>query len=622
MSRIFLPATFARRLRGPGQHATPHRSASRNQYVPAGRGRWGLRLGGTLLGCLLAASPTLAQDEQEDNGELRPDAAIEQPADEPGTTATTSETDDQAAMEAAEEAAVEAAAEAVAKALAAAARDAPNPPAEEDDAAGNGDNRLRFSFQQQPWEDVIEWFVDKADLSLMMDEPPPGSFNYTDPRLYTPTEALDLLNGVLLLKGYTLIRRGEMLFVVNLEDGIPPLMVEQVSLDELDERGENELVRVIFPLSRITPDEAEAEVERLIRGQGVIVKLDRSKRIEVVETAGRLRVIRNVLDAIENPDRQNRQLVQIELKNRLADEILPVIRQMLAMPEDAMALEDGTLQLAVDVDGTRILARGQRGRLAEIREIVEVLDVPGLSGSAVLSETPEVFAYPIANATPESALKVLQTLLAGDPDIRLETDPETGNLYAFVRPSQHERIKETLDLMQSDLRQIDVIPLSSVDPQVAVLAINRLFGGDAEKPAKSAPRVDADLTTRSLIVKANSAQLVQIRQLLEKLGENMDVDNVLASRGNLRVLPLSGRDAQSALAQMEEIWPQLRENRIRVVTPSSLGIPTKRPSEYGERPSGSFRPPGKSVRRFSAASSARTGVRSSSRPCCRTAATH
>ena len=57
-----------------------------------------------------------------------------------------------------------------------------------------------------------------------MDDPPKGTFNYTDNRAYTPAEAIDLLNSVLLPKGYTLIRRDRMLWVINLDNrhsGLP-----------------------------------------------------------------------------------------------------------------------------------------------------------------------------------------------------------------------------------------------------------------------------------------------------------------------------------------------------------------------------------------------------------------
>ena len=363
-------------------------------------------------------------------------------------------------------------------------------------------------------------------------------------------------------------------------------MLEQVTLDELTGRGENELVRAMVPVRRITPAEAENEVSSLVRGWGGIVRLDRSKRLEIVETAGRLRVIRDVIEAIENPSRLGRKLVPIQLEHRVAEDVLPVVRQMMDIPGEELALPDGTLQLAVDVDGTRIIARGDASRVEELREIVEILDVPGIAGSVALStEVPRIYRYPVEGASPEMVLKVLRTLLAGDPEIRIDTDPETGSVYGFVRPSQHQRILETLDLMKANLREVDVIPLTSVDPQTAVLALNRIFDADGENPPKTAPKIDADLSMRSLIVHANSAQLALIRDLLGKMGENMEATNVRVSRGKLRVLPYSGREAQSALSQLEDIWPQLRGNRIRVVTPSALGIPTLRPSEEREAPS-------------------------------------
>ena len=95
-----------------------------------------------------------------------------------------------------------------------------------------GDVRVTFNFRFQPWQDVLDWFADQAGLSLLMESPPPGTFNYRDSRSYTPAEALDVLNGVLLTKGYTLVRRERMLVVVNLEDGIPPNLVPDVPLDD------------------------------------------------------------------------------------------------------------------------------------------------------------------------------------------------------------------------------------------------------------------------------------------------------------------------------------------------------------------------------------------------------
>ncbi len=52
------------------------------------------------------------------------------------------------------------------------------------------DARLSFSFRYQPWQQVLDWFAEQAGLSLLMDSPPPGTFNYTDSReLHHPRSA-------------------------------------------------------------------------------------------------------------------------------------------------------------------------------------------------------------------------------------------------------------------------------------------------------------------------------------------------------------------------------------------------------------------------------------------------
>jgi len=140
--------------------------------------------------------------------------------------------------------------------------------------------------------------------------------------------------------------------------------------------------------------------------------------------------------------------------------------------------------------------------------------------------------------------------------------------------------------MQRDAQRVEVIYLRTNDPQLAVLSINKLFGGGAEG-SSTAPKVDADPTTRQLLVRGNEAQIEQIRALLEKMGETGAEEFEGTGGGNVRMLPLSGRAAKSALERIQQIWPTMRNNRIRVVTPSAV-IPTLRPGSPAE----SSQPPG------------------------------
>jgi type II secretory pathway component GspD/PulD (secretin) len=221
-----------------------------------------------------------------------------------------------------------------------------------------------------------------------------------------------------------------------------------------------------------------------------------------------------------------------------------------------------------------------------VEEVLKTLDVPK-AGDAPLGrveETPQLEVYSITTAEPQAVLAVMQTLLAGLPDVRLALDAKTGNLIALARPAEHATIRATLDQLQRDARHVEVFRLRVVDPQQAAVSINRLFGGgDPAKGAATphAPQVEADINSHQLLVRGTTAQIEQIRTLLEKMGERDTAATAEQGGSNVRMIPLKGRAAQSALERIQEIWPALRENKIRVVTPSGE-IPSVRASGTAE----------------------------------------
>lgn len=447
-----------------------------------------------------------------------------------------------------------------------------------DESDGPTDGRLSFNFRYQPWQEVLDWFAERADLSLVLEAAPPGTFNYRDNRDYSVGEALDVLNSVLLTKGYTLVRKGRMLLLVNLQDGIPPSLVTDVPLSELDERGQYELVRVLFRVGNLLPSEAADELRQLIGPQGTVTVLPKAGMVQVTETAGRIRMLRSVIETIEQPAGGAGGVREYALENLTADEVLPVLRQLLGIPADQMATPSGSLQLAVDPLGLKLFAQGPPVQLERLSEILKMVDVPSGSTTSGI-ETPQLEVYSTAGGDPELVLKVMQTLLAGSSSTRLATDAQTGNLVALATPSQHKTIQATLNQLQQDARTIEVIPLDTVDPQLAVLSVTKLFAsGTAEEPDPRAPTIDADLSSRSLIVRATPAQISQIRDFITQLGES-SLGGPDRGTGNVRLLPMSPSETRSAMTQLEQFWPMIRpNNKIRIVSPSAV-IPSYTPSE-------------------------------------------
>ena len=113
------------------------------------------------------------------------------------------------------------------------------------------DKLITIRFSKEPWANVLKWFSAELGLQLVMNAPPPGTFNYNDKNSYTPKEALDILNGRLQFQGYTLLRTGNMLYVHNFKDGpIPMQFLPKVTVEELPEQSRFSYVALTLPLGQ------------------------------------------------------------------------------------------------------------------------------------------------------------------------------------------------------------------------------------------------------------------------------------------------------------------------------------------------------------------------------------
>lgn len=452
--------------------------------------------------------------------------------------------------------------------------------------AAKGSGLLKFSFRYAPWKDVLDWFADQAGLSLMANETPKGTFNYTDTHSYTPGQAIDLINGVLALQGYSLLRRDRMLILLNLENPIPPTLVPRIPIDQLDknDRGEFELVSVLFSLQKIAPEEIEGEVRKLLGPQGQIIPLSKSRQVLVTEGLGRMRTIRDMIQAIENPEAGG-GLHQIELKSADPTDAINTVRVLMDIPLDKNVTPDGTLRVTLDpTGGARLFVSGPAVGVARVEEIVRALEQEGPASHKAVG-APQLKVYPATAADPASVLAVLQTLLAGSPNARLSLDPKSGSIYALAIPADHKRIQAFLDEMGHDPRPVEIFPLRILDTEEAKSVIEKLFGGET---GSMALKVDASPFSRLLTVRGSDSQLKQIRETLTKMGETFATDT---TSGLVRTLPAGGRSMEKSIAMAQQVWDVThRPNRIRVIRPSE-GIPSYRPSSDAIVPESSSRAP-------------------------------
>lgn len=439
---------------------------------------------------------------------------------------------------------------------------------------------LKFSFRHAPWESVLEWFAEQAGLSLVQIEGVPlGTFNYSDDRVFTPREALDLMNSILELKGHTLIRRQRMLILHNLEDPFPEYMVSAVSAEELQERGEYELVKFLFQLDKITPEEAEQEIQKLLGPQGSIILFAKSRQIQVRDTAGRLRTMERVIRRLEDPEGLDEEIIQAYLPQTvLPEEIIAVLPQLMDIDEENNAARDGSFRYAIDARGMGLLiwAKDEEA-LERLMKTIEAIDPPPeeASGPPEFEDTLQLIVYALGRIDAETALKVMQTLFAEETatGLRLDVDTGTDNLIAYATPDQHVRIKATLEYMQAGAdKKIKIFHLRRVDSQLAKIAVEAMYeisGGD-EEADPNLPVVEYDSTLDQLFVRASEVQLADIAELLIQMGEDPEGEGRSSSQERVRFIPYATSDSDTLMQQIEQFWPTMANPLLRMEQPDEI----------------------------------------------------
>ncbi len=437
-----------------------------------------------------------------------------------------------------------------------------------------------FNFSGASWKDVLEWFSEQADLSLQIDRFPAGTVNYVDPsRTYNAAESLDILNRLLLDRGYALVRRGRMLLLIDLEvenaANLISEVAELVTLDELDGRSRSDIVSCVFPLGSLTPDAARQEIAQLVGPWGRTIVLDSARQVKVTETVAKLLAIRQLL---ENARQADSTVVEIVLQHRGSDEMLEIARPLIGLDPGQNANDE--IRLSVGLYGERIYATGLPGKVALLESILLKADKPLVTADPNTQADvaiPVFETHRVKTADSATVFDVLQTLLAGTPETRIAIDPKTNAIVAYARPETQSMIAATIAKLEGSGQDFKVITLRRLDPAQALLTINKFFGVTAENTG--GPIVDGDPLTGRLWIRGKPDDIAMIEKLIGEL-EGEDVLGNMSDK--VRVLPYTGQAAEDALRQVQSVWSTLgRKNDIRTIR--TAGTPASSGSEMPER---------------------------------------
>lgn len=488
---------------------------------------------------------------------------------------------------------------------------------EELKARPGNDGRITFSFKGQDWEDVLEWLADISEMSLQMEEVPPGFLNLTSRGRYTVEQVRDLINSALINKGYTLLVNSEVLIVSKLKD-LDKSLVPRVDPEDLEQRGTHEFVKTFFDLDSLLAETTAGELQPMLSPHGKITALKTTNRLDIVETAGNMRRIRDFL-AEEQSDRGKENLLrEFKLQFVRATDVYETLHTILGLkkvgpsvaltPDQIQQMQQQFMQaaqqaaqgqgkpgggggpgkevyLAMNKSENSILANAPPDKMGIIEQAVKAMDIPKNKSESMLSNLPRLRSYKLSAVDPSSLVKVLEDLGNLDPYTKLEVDMRSRSIIAFATPIDHVTIQAMVDKIDGTGRKFEVVQLYVLDAEMVAGSIEFLMRGPEDKQksnynpfyydfgmSSSRSRqqdkdpsdmlqVEADTERNRLLIRATESEMKEIRQLLTKLGELPEDDR---GRQTMRVLPMSPGDVQKLIERIQNTWPSVAPNPLKI----------------------------------------------------------
>jgi len=488
------------------------------------------------------------------------------------------------------------------------------------------EGRVRVNFRGQSWPKVLEWIADLSHMSLDWQELPGDYLNLSTQQAYTVEELRNLINWHLFQRGYTMIRQGEVLTVVNL-DKLDPGIVPHVTPEDLERTPAFEFVRVTFPLESLVADQAAEELKPLLSPRGKLFPLSATNRLEAMDLAVNLREVARVLRQEQSGTGQERLVREFVLRFARAEETLQQLKELLGIRDAALPLPPGInpqqlqqlqqmmaaqggavpqagtpgapgtpgakgglsvarrpsdVNLVVNVRRNSIIAQAPPDKMAIIEQAVKLLDVPSDQDTAILANLNRFQVYRLAAIDPEPLVKTLRELGGLDPSTRLEVDKQNNAIIAYAPLADHVIIRSVIERLDGSGRRFEVIQLRRLPADYVAGTIEFMMEGQ-ESSSESLPpwlppwersrrqtettnrnrfRVDADIENNRLLLWANDIEIQEVQKLLVKLGEIAEPGS---PGGRVRTLEFgNAAQAEAALQLLQQHWNRIAPYPLRV----------------------------------------------------------
>ncbi|MCL4196703.1 MAG: hypothetical protein KJZ69_04355 [Phycisphaerales bacterium] len=421
---------------------------------------------------------------------------------------------------------------------------------------------LQFNFKDAPYSEVVNFFSRAVGLPVIARvDPPPGALTYFSPESYTYSEALRILNIILQTKGVTLTREGEFLYLGTFDktNPGPTYLAGTIPGDVTPEQ----LITVLIRLENITANELSERLKSLVGAYGGITPLPQQNALLVTETAGQIRRLQTIVEALDSAGDYQDQVrifpvehaqatalvntLKVLMSERVVKYVINQQGQQVKLEEDDLA----GLRIEPDSRTNTIIAKGPIGRLDTLKEMIAMLDVPGRQGA----DGTDMTTISLGRISSAEASRLLNDLFRPlkneDKPVILPLD-ELNRITIVGSAVALDRAVELLEEVDGGgedplnfARTATVVPLRYAAPASVQQALRALMTPRQTRLVNTLPSPDG----RSLILAGPTGDVEQVRSLTQTL----DVEPRDRPR-EVRLIRLARGDAEAVLKRVGELY--------------------------------------------------------------------
>lgn len=505
----------------------------------------------------------------------------------------------------------------------------------------NPDGKIRVSFHGQPWPAVLDWYSKTAGVSLDWQELPGDYLNLTTQREYELREVQDLINRHLLARGFTLLKRGEMLTVENLKK-LDPSMVPRVKPSELKSLPDYSFVKTSFSLKWMLADDAHEELKPMLSPNGKLNPLKHTNRLEAMDAAINLREIWEMLEEEQAPEGGENLVKPFKLVHVRVEDIVDQVRELMGqrrppsssggggfdgyqmqqmMQQQMQQMQQMQQQMQQQPGGkgpkkeaeVRIVAIPRENtllidappdKMAKIAEAIQILDQPADRETSVFEAIDQTRIFRLNNLNPKSFAETINKVAGLSPRTTVQIDEPNRALVVSGNRADLATVDMLVKKLDGNARTFQVIGLRKLPADYVAGSIRFMMGKEVEQSNQSQSRrsyyfdpfggygrggsqeekksddfrVDADVEHNRLLLWCHDGELKDIEALLIKLGE---LPMPGGNPNNRRIYEAgSVEDAVELLKRVQKAWPNRSKNPLKIDAPEvQEKNPLERPTQ-------------------------------------------